>query len=367
MADVKTNLRELGVVYFLAYGGHEGVVLLEDFRPEHLLSKCASALRVQRQELAENLWVLGEFSGIHRGILLNSFKLAQALREKLHLGAEKVDIEWLGNDTRYAPCDIRVNGYFISLKEDSFILENMGLYKYLSLMTGLKHKRGLHVFKYFAKKEYEDWFLYAWTQLILSGQNWELKKGRNVSAIEFGSRNVYLRYNDTVSIFPAGLISIEQFNEGTTAVIREKVFSKWIKAELENDPKYLKKKRECAETAGRVLCSFVNENLSHDNIARFLGVRDFEYYYAKSTVNETTVLKVPALRSFDRFFEVESVRFSVPVSQLNIHTKVVNRASGAAVEFRNECRFSHGQLNGTPEAKMYYPRGVDLSQIFFEI
>lgn len=367
MADIKTNLRELGVVYslWLCYEGKEPS---KDLRPKELMQSCAKILGVSKEMLAENIYRLEAFSGSQNEILRNSYKLARKIFKKLLSGTKGMPkIQWLGNDIRFAPCDIKVNGLSISLKEDSFILENMGLYKYISLMTGQKFKRGLHVFEHFAKDEYDEWFSCAWGKLIDSKHRWELSKGKNVSTIEFKPGYVLLKLNEKVCTLPASDISISQYNETTTGAVREKVFSKWIKQMCEREKDYLQVKKNCAEVAGKNLCHFVNGNLSHDNLARFLGVRDFEYYYAKSTANETTMLKVPALKNFDRFFKVDRVKFSVPVSQLNIHTRIINKATGKAIEFRNECRFSHGQFNGIPEAKMYYPRGADLSQIFLEI
>lgn len=367
MADVKTNLRELGVVYSLLLCG-VGMEFNYEIKPVELVQKCANILEVSKEKLAVNVCALETFSSSHKQILKNSYKLAESIHEKLLNGTKNMPcIKWLGNDTKFAPCDIRVNNLSISLKEDSFILENMGLYKYLSLMTGKNFKRGMHVFEYFAKDEYEKWFSYAWGKLINSRQRWELRKGKNVSVINFDNDFVSLKLNDAICTLPADGISLQEYNKATTSKFREKVFSKWIKQSCEKEEDYLAVKKKCAETAGENLCELINKNLKHENLARFLGIRSFEYYYAKSTANETTILKVPVLKNFDRFFEVESVRYSVPVSQLNIHTRIKNRATGKVIEFRNECRFSHGQLNGTPEAKMYYPRGTDLSHIFFEI
>lgn len=57
-------------------------------------------------------------------------------------------------------------------------------------------------------------------------------------------------------------------------------------------------------------------------------------------------------------------RYEVPGSQLNIITTFKNKSTGKILEFRNECRFSHGQFNGTPEAKMYVAKNTSLTNLY---
>lgn len=47
----------------------------------------------------------------------------------------------------------------------------------------------------------------------------------------------------------------------------------------------------------------------------------------------------------------------MPKSQLNIYTTIENIETKSKLVVRNELRYSHGQFNGTPEAKMYIDNG----------
>ena len=54
----------------------------------------------------------------------------------------------------------------------------------------------------------------------------------------------------------------------------------------------------------------------------------------------------------------------MPDSQLNIFTEIKNTQNNKSLLFRNELRYSHGQFNGTPEAKLYHKSGGDLSIMY---
>jgi hypothetical protein len=66
------------------------------------------------------------------------------------------------------------------------------------------------------------------------------------------------------------------------------------------------------------------------------------------------IYKVPSSQEFANFINIKSINYSVPRSQLNIITEIENKSTGNILTLRNELRYSHGQFNGTPEAKMYY-------------
>ena len=67
--------------------------------------------------------------------------------------------------------------------------------------------------------------------------------------------------------------------------------------------------------------------------------------------------EVPSKDKFSENTFIEKIRFSVPNSQLNFHTTIRNKINNKSITFRNEIRYSHGQLNGTPEAKFYIDSG----------
>ena len=59
-----------------------------------------------------------------------------------------------------------IGQYGFSLKEESFILKNMGLYQLLNTLTGSNYKKGLHVFETFVPEEYNEWFSCTWKLLL---------------------------------------------------------------------------------------------------------------------------------------------------------------------------------------------------------
>lgn len=61
----------------------------------------------------------------------------------------------------------------------------MGLYKLINILTGIKLKRGIHVFNDFATKEYNDWFHITWSMLLkyLNEQNYKYQNPKYTSSI----------------------------------------------------------------------------------------------------------------------------------------------------------------------------------------
>lgn len=73
---------------------------------------------------------------------------------------------------------------------------------------------------------------------------------------------------------------------------------------------------------------------------------------------------VPNSPRFSCFYRFLGSQYEVPESQLNIISTFQNIHTGKILQFRNECRFSHGQFNGTPEAKMYATRTTNLTDLY---
>ena len=128
---------------------------------------------------------------------------------------------------------------------------------------------------------------------------------------------------------------------------------------------YNEAKKHCAVVASDNLAEELRNNLNyHAGLPRFLRIHNSEYYYAKTTNTGIQIYKVPSLQSFRNDIIIESINGSVPNKQANILTTIKNQKTGETLVLRNECRFSHGQFNGTPEAKMYYERGGSLLVIY---
>ncbi|MBQ8415975.1 MAG: hypothetical protein IJX13_03610 [Clostridia bacterium] len=173
-----------------------------------------------------------------------------------------------------------------------------------------------------------------------------------------------MKYNQIVSTVPVNITTNKDFMHYTASETREKVFAKWIKQIFSDDPQYLQIKRNCSLVAGNQVCKKINSAFSANNIFSFFQIYPFEYYYAKTTAHETTILKVPKQADFNRTIQFCGCVCDVPASQLNIISTFKNVHTGKRLQFRNECRFSHGQFNGTPEAKMYVVKDTPLTELY---
>lgn len=167
MADIKTHLRELSVATTIG--------LLKDgisfscsdlYNPSTFLSLAKQVISGDISN-TNNLYTNSLFSGELKNIIDNGYKLGIEIFNHPYFSISKSDkIQWLGNDTQKDdPVDIFVGKYGFSLKEESFILENMGLYKLLNCYTGCNYKKR-HIFSDYARSEYSTWFSITWQELI---------------------------------------------------------------------------------------------------------------------------------------------------------------------------------------------------------
>lgn len=372
MADVKTHLRELSVATTIGLLKNQIPFSIQDLYNSRQFFQYASEVINNDISSAKNVLEVPIFSGELQSIVDNGYKLGQKIYECNHFHIRDNDeILWLGNDTQKGdPIDVYVGQYGFSLKEESFILKNMGLYELLNCMTGSHFQRGLHVFTTFASEEYDAWFAYTWGYLIEyleRSTQWILHKGGNGSECYMQDDFVVFRFNDLLERIPVHITTNEQFMNNTSSKTREKVFAKWINDVISQDDSYIRLKKECSTDAGERICNFITNNYSPESVYRFFQIYDKEYYYAKTTHSETTVLRVPDKMSFPDVIQFSGCRYDVPKSQLNIYSTFTNTQTRKQIEFRNECRFSHGQFNGTPEAKMYVARNTSLADIYESI
>ena len=373
MADIKTHLRELSVAITIGLL-NAGI----DCKPSDLYSSRNQFLSYARKVIsndissAENLAAYETFSGELKTIIENGYKLGKKIYNTPYFNfTENNKILWLGNDTQKGdPIDIAVGDYGFSLKEESFILQNMGLYQLLNNLTCSSYSRGLHVFNMFAPNEYNLWFTYTWKsfcEYLQKNQQWRLTTKNNHATAFISNQNVIMDYNKTISVIPMSITTNKEFINHTSAKTREKIFAKWIKNHFANNPQYISLKKACSEVAGQKVCQKITTEFKPDNTYRFFQIYLKEYYYAKTTANETTILKVPSRKDFNSIIEFKGCRYEVPGSQLNIITTFQNIETGRTLEFRNECRFSHGQFNGTPEAKLYITQDTPLTELYIPL
>lgn len=357
MADIKTNLRELSVAYYF----FNDIDSLKNINPSSFLNVCNNNVENCNLQLWQIAYDKNKFSNEELQIIFNGYNLGEKIRKLFSIN-QNPKIYWLGTETQSGvTIDLIIENYKFSLKEDSFILENMGLYKLLNTITGKeKFKRGLHVFKDFSPDEFKNWYEITKKLLIEYGPYKFFPKNNDHTIYgELYNDKLILCYENEIHIINNFKRSTyNDFIKNTKAKTREKIFSKWIKMYIENSADYIKYKKKCAEAAGEKIKEFLSPYIgSHPiSLQRFFRLEDFTYYYAKSTNNILEIYKVPRL-SQDHYLIVENINYSIPTSQLNIKTQIKNKLNDRKITFRNECRYSHGQFNGTPEAKCYIDDG----------
>ena len=372
MADIRTSLRELSVVYGLVTHfdyNHKD----RDFRNDfwQVMTDWAGA-----SNLKINFDNPKPIDDTHSSIVENGIVLADEIIKSFSIKSTP-EIEWVGGLSHSdSPADLIVDRIEISLKEDSYILENMGLYKLLNILTGSNHTRGnVHIFKRYAESCYEKWFDSTWSFLVSELQ---AKKTIEIDTVGKDYKCGIDLKNETVSLWYKSktisstvnlpiAIDLTSFEKKTNPLIREKVFSKWINQNATSNSSYVSTKKECAITAGQNLLLELKKSLSAVNIARLLRLRDKTYYYCKVNHKKAEIYEVPSISQFDKVFELSELNFSVPTTQLNLLTTIKNKETESVLSFRNELRFSHGQFNGTPEAKLYFNRDSSLENIYTKI
>lgn len=369
MADIKTHLRELSVATTVGLLNANINFKVADLYYGEKLYTYAKHFIKNNIFSAQDIRNYCIFPKELQIIIDNGYKLGVEIYNDQHFDIGKnAVIQWLGNDTQKKdPIDVIIGNYSFSLKEESFILKNMGLYQLLNSLTGSTYRRGLHVFDVFAYKEYNDWFFYTWNLLIeylKQNLTWVLDEKNNHSEIKMLDKCIVLSFNGISSIIPIKISTVSEYMQKTVSLTREKVFSKWINKEISRDTNYLRAKKICSETAGKYVSEIIQKGYNPINVYDFFQIINQEYYYAKTTSSETIILRVPSQQNFKAVIEFIGCRYEVPGSQLNIISTFRNKKTMKVLEFRNECRFSHGQFNGTPEAKMYASKTTSLADLY---
>ncbi len=365
MANILTNLRELSVAFFLNAPSSDP----KSITPQIFAENCNRNIthcKITVNNIASDL---RQFNQAEKAVIINGFNLAIEFRKILGI-IQTPNIQWVGNHKKSdSPEDLIVNDYKLSLKEESFILENMGLYKLLNIISNSElHRRGLHVFETFAERELFNWYETTRDLLIQLGP-----KKFNYSGTGYISEGTLLNdtltlmYNNTsCKIKNYSTSTYADFMTNTNSLTREKVFSKWINENVKQSQKYNKSKSECSQSAGNSIIAAYEKFIgtSSDKLLRLFRIHDYSYYYAKTTYSSVEIYKVPSIQESLRKIIINKFYCLVPDSQLNIFTEILNSENGKTFLFRNELRYSHGQFNGTPEAKLYHVRDGDLSVMY---
>lgn len=379
MANIKTNLRELSVAVTVGLLKNNIDFNLTDlYNTNFFYTKVLEIVSNVDLTLKQQIPNFKIFPEDIIQIINNGYNLGVTIFNHSHFNFKKNDeIFWLGNYTgKDDPIDIQIGDYGFSLKEESFILENMGLYKLINLFTGSNYKY-VHIFKQFSPIEFNNWFNITWQILIKylnSNQKWVYNDSKKYkTSIELIDDKVQLNYklcNGSKSV--TKLVDInsnyDDFEKNTTNQVREHAFSKFIAKVASKKEIYNNAKRHCALIASKNLSSHLMNNLKYDDtLARFLRIHEKEYYYAKTTISGVEIYRVPPKKEFGTDVVIDSIEASVPKDQANIITTIRNKRINKSLSLRNECRYSHGQFNGTPEAKLYYERSQSLLAIYEEL
>ncbi|MGN1356344.1 MAG: hypothetical protein ACI4VX_01485 [Succinivibrionaceae bacterium] len=376
MADFKTDLRELSVATTLGLLVNNINFRLEDLFRQDFFWYYVRNVVPEAHDAFQSPNTDTLFSDELQQIINNGYNLGLTIFNHPHFILHRGDqISWRGFDTKKDdPIDVYVGAYGFSLKEESFILENMGLYKLLNCYTGSSYKKR-HIFKDYAIKEYNHWFFVTWNLKIhwLSNNNnyWSyenLAKFKKTEIYIYQGEVIFNLYQNS-QIIEQSILNISSnlsdFENRTSAKTREEVFSRFINMNLSNNNDYNQAKKNCAVIATQNLAKELIENLNYAaGLPRFLRIHDKEYYYAKTTNHGVEIYRVPSIVDFHREIVIDDIESYVPESQANIITTIRNKITGKVLKLRNECRFGHGQFNGTPEAKMYYENKGTLDIIY---
>ncbi len=97
-----------------------------------------------------------------------------------------------------------------------------------------------------------------------------------------------------------------------------------------------------------------------------MQIFDLPYYYGKS-YGALHLYEVPSNSECE--VKLIDVEIKVPQSQLNVYFtfEISNKVFCNNVVFRVECRYSHGQFKGIPEAKLYYTDNKNHLQNLYKV
>lgn len=375
MADIKTILRELSVILGIILARYNLKIkgdLVEVKSYLDFIRKHCSNIDDHNEEVIK---IEQEGSLIvHKDIIENGINLGKLIHENLNLEG---DICWVGSEVKSKyPFDITVGAVGISLKEDSYILKNPSFADYLNALTQPKQPlQAVHVFRQFASQEFTDWFDYSYGKLVKETRSLEdgsiiLSYSDGEYFIKKQKQNiVFGKGCKVVSIGMNEQITEKELNFKLGGDIIEHTFSKWIKSNLEKkDKKYLELKKKCSVEAGSNLVSYVNNNLNIDEkkILSLFQIYDEKYFYGKIH-NKALIYEVPTNRELK--VTLDKIEVEVPESQLNVHFSflIENTSTSANFKVRVECRYSHGQFKGIPEAKLYYTDKTNDLKVLYKL
>lgn len=364
MADIKTILRETSVVFGFKNINVDKISILDYILilKDNLKNYDKNVIEIEKLKSLNNF-------DEYQHILNNGFRIGLAIRKSMSYDG---DINWIGAEvnSKY-PYDIKIGNNGISLKEHSYILKNPALSDYINSLTQYKPPfKTVHIFRTYASKLFEEWFSYTLKRLFETTQDGIVLDNlkRECKLTRAGDNIIFSIKNTSTTIKKTDKINEVEFNRKVGGYLIEHTFSKWINFKLDDDVEYIRLKKLCSETAGKNLKEFIEQNLNIDkrSICGLFQIYEDRYLFAK-VGTPPVLLEVPSYHEVD--IELDSIDVLVPKSQLNVYFKfkfIVNK-NISHITVRVECRYSHGQFKGVPEAKLYYTDNDEISNIYKRI
>ena len=370
MADLKTSLRELSVALIIGIKTkHLSIPINELYHPKTFID---TILKVVNNDVgnAINIANLKKFNDSLLKVISNGFKLGNYIYNcNKFIFNENDEIIWTGTfNKKYGVIDLIVGKYFFSLKEESFILKNMSLNNLLNALTNKHLTNSINVFTKFANHEFNEWFKYSWNifvNYLQIHQSFIHQNNGYFAKATITDDKIIFEYNEDKLIAPLTINDFLTYMQFTNTKIREKLVAYWIFHYLRKDKTYRKLKRQCNYVTGAKLANYINQNYCITNIHKFLQIFPFTYYYAKIEKGIPKIWEVPTSTQANLKLQFIEATFKA-TNQLYLITKFRN-LSNKILTFYNECRYSHGQFNGTPEAKLYVDKSTCLDNLFTRI
>lgn len=332
IAKVKTAYRETGCILGIMSQKGQGIRAITAMSSEEYLSlvqKTHPNLRSgEENALMSMSWERGHMPPEIRETVLNNYRLGDKIRGYYYYhrdtAIEPDTVKWVGDDTTHAPADVVVNGEKWSLKEKSDIIKNQSAASLLNTLTNSEnYGRGFHVLNEFAPQE-----------------NFE---GLNEVISHYNKDNPDTAY-----------APIKDYSEWEAKPKPErKLLSRYIQSKSKSSPEFKATmenlKTRINEKAGEEFVKKIQDT-SQVNAGTLIG-DEKEYFYAKiNNNNKMSVGFIPDKDAVAEHVKVVDVWHQAG-PQLNIFIKYEN-SRGENLVTVNEIRYSHGQFNGTPEAKM---------------
>lgn len=334
----KTAYRETAVLFGVL--GTPGFVSVLSMSSEDYFNAVKEKINPERSgeinALGSISWEKGEMPPELRDAIEANYRLGQKIRAEYYQSiGQNVDsssLKWVGDDTRYAPADIMINGHLWSLKEKSDIIKNSSAANLLNaILNKDTFSKGMHALDTFAKAEHDD-------NLVFAVREYNRKNPSNPIPV--------------VKTFEEWCKQPEPVRKSLARFITKESLQK----DSEFYKEFSRKKLAVSVKAGNEIINLIKKADLSQVSAGSLLAGDKSYYYAKIAHNKKIDKGyVPDSKTVDTFVKLKKVQH-VPGNQLDLRFTYENHR-GEELVVQSEVRYSHGQFYGVPESKMKIFKG----------